>query len=331
MNTKAHSNKDFEFTLNLYEFLSKDNLNSPKRELQSQTRKNKCSPKTSKTFKHFPNKMRSKRKIFIVLALLILSMRIDAQDSLTLKKFINNSSFSTYGLQYPIQVKEFYNYTGFQYSWLKSGGSRNLKLLSNYLQHSAALGLQKEDYQPALFKTVFNNSFFANNEQDSSLAEVKFTDAAIHFIHDILIGNQNVSLAYNGLNYTPSCYNIPAILKNYLNNNKFENLVTDLEPAEAGYLAIKKKLNFFQQKISSADFTDIVVKPSKQILNHTLIKRLYQLGFIGSDTSGLSEYILTQKIKEAQHSFNLSDDGIAGRTTLQALNPNFAVASSRKT
>jgi murein L,D-transpeptidase YcbB/YkuD len=265
--------------------------------------------------------MRNPKKILFVIALIAVSLnQIQGQDSITFTKFINNSSFTTAELKYSKEVKDFYTYNGFHYTWLAKQGSGNLKLLSNFIEHSSSIGLNRQDYQPGIFKRYFSGLLIASNELDSLLAEVKFTDNAIHFIHDVLVGNQPVSVAYNGLNYTPSCYNIPVILKDYIDNGRFKNLIDELESSDKGYLAIKSKLNFFQQQLLTKNFSEEMVKSSRKIDHGILIKRLYQLGFIPSDTVTLSEPLLIEKIKEAQVSFNLFNDGIAGKITLKVLN-----------
>jgi len=206
----------------------------------------------------------------------------------------------------------------FQYAWLNRGESSNYKILSNYIGQSSVFGLREEDYQPALFKTV-SKTFHFENEPDSLLAELKFTDAAIHFIHDILMGNQGVALSYNGLNYAPSCYDVPGILNSYINSGRFKYLIKDIESGEPEYVSVKTKLNSFQQIISSDNFKDVVVKSSKEITNAPLLSRLYQLRFIDADAA-LDETAMKLKVKEAQNFFGLVNDGIVGRATLQALN-----------
>jgi len=263
--------------------------------------------------------MRNAKNILLLTVLVLLSLKeTGAQDSIALKKIINNSSFTAVGLRSSRQVKDFYTYSGFRYSWLTDQGKENVNVLSNFIENSTTLGLNKEDYQPEVFKRYYSQSL--SSQEDSLLTEIKLTDVAIHFIHDILMGNRPVSIAYNGLNYTPSCYNIPIILKDYIENGQFKNLVAELESSDLGYVAIKNKLNLFQQAIISKNFTDVLVKSSKQIDNRTLIKRLYQLGFIDSDSVTFSESVLTEKIKQVQISFNLVADGIVGKSTLHALN-----------
>ena len=260
------------------------------------------------------------KKIFFLGCVLLLSAKITAQVSNKLREFINNSSFQTCGVQYPKQVKEFYNYNGFHYYWLTNAGSSNIKLLSNFIQYSPQVGLNKENYQPALLKIYSNVFYHPGSEQDSLLAEVKFTDAAIHLIHDVLMGNKAEPLSYNGLNYTPSCNDVTSILNSYINAGRFKYLMNDIESRDPEYLSVKHKLNFYQQIISGKNFKDAVVKSSKEMDKPALVKRLYQLGFTDSDTAILSKAVLVSKVKEAQNLFGLANDGIFGSATLRALN-----------
>ena len=266
--------------------------------------------------------MTGNRKIIVVFFIILLSAQLKAQLSPDkLKLFFSSSSLSSNGLQYGKQVKEFYNAKGFFISWLTTEGRNNLALLSKYINHSSDVGLRQQDYQPELFKTYNNALFSAINEEDSLLAEIKFTDAAIHFLHDVLMGNQQERFSYDGLNYQPSCYDIPEILNQYLMSGKFSSLLNELESTDAAYLLVKSKIFFFRQIISTDNFKDAVItSPKVNNTNRSLIIRLCQLGFIASDTAMLNEAVLKTTIKEIQTLFGLLSDGVLRSTTLKAFN-----------
>ena len=261
------------------------------------------------------------KKAIIVWVFILLSIQLKAQLSPdTLKQFISNTSLSSIGLQYPKQVVKFYRDNGYRIVWL-TGQSRNLQLLSNYIHQSPSLALSKDDYQPALLKAYSTGLFSPGNNIDSLLAEIKFTDAAIHFFHDLIMGNLAEPISYNGLNYAPSCIDIPSLLNAYLNTGRFSNLPGEVEPKDEGYLSVKNKLSFFQTTIAAENFKEVAVKSSKvNTANQPLLNRLYQLGFIDSDTAMLTDSLLKIKVKEVQYSFNLKNDGVVGSATLQALN-----------
>lgn len=260
-----------------------------------------------------------RRSIFILLVFLS-SFFADAQTfNDKLKEFINTSSLQA--LQYPKEVREFYRLNEYHFSWLAKQNSGNLLLLAKNIQASGDLGLEAQDYQSELIKTYTSTQFAPVTENDSLLSEIKFTDAAIHFLHDLVLGNKTEPLSYDGIKYTPSCYNIAALLNSYLSLNRFASLITELEPKQAEYVALKAKLNLFQNASASSDFKDAYVTASKTVsTNRPLRIRLYQLGFINSDTVSLNEAAMKAKLKEAQKLFALLSDGELRSTIIQALN-----------
>lgn len=260
-----------------------------------------------------------RRLIFILLAFLS-SFFADAQSfNDKLKEFINTSSFPA--LQYPKEVREFYSLNEYHFSWLAKQNSINLLLLVKYIQTSGELGLDAEDYQPELIITYTSTQFSPATENDSLLSEIKFTDAAIHFLHDLMLGNKTEALSYDGLKYTPSCYNIAALLNSYLLLNRFASMPGELEPKQAEYRSLKSTLNLFQKTLASVGFKDAYVTASKTVSsNKPLRARLYQLGFLNSDTVSLNDAATKAKLKEAQKLFSLLSDGELRGTVIQALN-----------
>ncbi len=260
-----------------------------------------------------------RRLIFILLAFLS-SFFADAQTfNDKLKEFINTSSLPA--LQYPKEVREFYSLNEYHFSWLAKQNSGNLLLLAKNIQASGDFGLEAQDYQPELIKTYTSAPFVPATENDSLLSEIKFTDAAIHFLHDLMLGNKTEALSYDGLKYSPSCYNTAALLNSYLSLNRFASMPAELESKQAEYLALKSTLNLFQKATASTDFKDAYVTASKTLSsNKPLRTRLYQLGFLHSDTTSLSEVALKAKLKEAQKLFSLLSDGELRSTIIQALN-----------
>jgi len=261
------------------------------------------------------------RKLFLIIFISLLSTAIKAQPVVgNLEQFISSAKFAASGLQYPKEVKEFYVQNAFKFTWLDNQHTA-LIILQNYIAKAKQLGLQQEDYHPQLFRLVAAGKNAWDNEQDSLLAEVKFTDAAIHFFHDVNVGNKNEQLSYNGLQYSPSCYNIPSQLHHYLNNGRFSNMLVESESKLAGYISVKNKLNLFLTNTAADHFKDAVVS-SKAVnsMNKPLLTRLFQLGLIASDTANLSESALKAAVKEAQRLFALLSDGVLRSTILQAMN-----------
>ncbi|HNH20961.1 MAG TPA: hypothetical protein PLY26_02390, partial [Ferruginibacter sp.] len=105
------------------------------------------------------------------------------------------------GIQYPNEVRAFYQHNNYSYAWLDEQHRGDLRQLIVYTGNSAMLGLRQTDYHPELC-----NAWLAGEPvQDSVSAEIKFTDAALHWLHDLLLGNKTESLGYDGLKYQPGC------------------------------------------------------------------------------------------------------------------------------
>ena len=113
-------------------------------------------------------------------------------------------------LQYPGYVKEFYKLNGSQFVWMNSYNSTDTLL--QLLQSASDLGLNTEDYQFDFIKSFRSNQYIPPVRRDTLLAELRFTDAAIHIFRDIAYGNRKPALGYNGLSDYPDCLNIPELM-----------------------------------------------------------------------------------------------------------------------
>lgn len=264
--------------------------------------------------------MKLYKKLYGVCIYLLVIVHCSAQiTSVKLKEFISSPLFSSSGLQYPKLVKEFYIENNYRLCWI--GQETNIKILQNFLEQSSQLALRQEDYNPAMLKNYAAGDKETGNKTDTPSTELKFTDAAIHFLHDVLMGNKQEAISYNGLNYTPSCFEIPALLNNYLEKGRLSFLLKDTELKDAEYLAIKNKIIHFSQTVSAPGFKDVKLLSSKTGSNTgPLIIRLYQLGIIASDTVSFSEAEIKLKIKQGQKMFSLFSDGTLRSTTLEAFN-----------
>lgn len=271
-------------------------------------------------------KMKTTGKFIITCCITMASFHLKAQlDPGKIKGFIDSTSLSSSRLSLEKEVRSFYIDKGASFSWLAKKNSNDLLLLSKYIQYSSDMGLESQDYQPALFSAYAAGSLLHASEQDSLLTEIKFTDAAIHFVHDVLAGNRQEPLEYNGLNYTATCYDIPALLNSYLSAGRFPFLLNETESKETEYQLVKNKMNSYQRIMSTAGFKDAAVITSKlKSLNQSLIPRLYQLGFILSDTTTLDEPSLKAAIKKVQELFGIASNGMLNSTTLKALNISLA-------
>ena len=260
------------------------------------------------------------RKAFFIFIANLLTFHLNAQVlHKSLDQFLNSATLSAYSLKFEKEVRRFYLLNGYGFAWL-NGNDGNISLLAGFIKQADALGLEQEDYQPGLIKVYKKGLFINVSEQDSFIAEVKFTDAAIHFLHDVLMGNKQQKLSYNGLLYTPECYDIALMLFTKMENGLSPSFITEIEPTYPEYLSVKQMLNNFMKIINEPGFTDVLVgSPQVNGKNTALLWRLYQLGIIDSDTLK-SAVIIKEKVKEAQKLFNLLNDGVLRSTTLKEFN-----------
>ncbi|CAN5901338.1 L,D-transpeptidase family protein [soil metagenome] len=269
--------------------------------------------------------IRYKRSFFLCLIILSTFQSKAQGYADKLRQLLQMQQPDNFGLQYFKEVKAFYTANSYRFSWLIN--QRNdLATLTGYILQATEQGLNKEDYQPSLFWSRDNENYIPGNEKDSLLAEIKYTDAAIHFFHDVLMGNRADQLSYNGVNYIPECYDLPALLNDHLDKGRFTGLLGETGVSEPGYLAIKKMLNLFQQKSAALHFQDATVTSLIAYnKNKPLLKRLFQLGLLASDTGYIGDAVVVAAVKEAQKLFDLLNDGKLRSTNLKALNVPLAI------
>jgi len=236
-----------------------------------------------------------------------------------IQQFIVKTDRSVISLQYPENVKEFYKTNHYNSVWINNDFNR--QHLLQLLTTASSLGLQEEDYQYDFIQPFRFNLIIPPTHNDSLFAEIRFTDAAIHFFRDVAYGNRKPAIGYNGLGYLPDCFNIPVLLAAAVSENRLDVLVKDLEPAFPSYIALKKLLIVFNQRMNDSTFKDtIITSVSVNSKNRQLSLRLYQIGIIDSPQVKYSDAALKQKVQSAQRQFNLPDDGILRKTFIEAMN-----------
>jgi murein L,D-transpeptidase YcbB/YkuD len=263
-------------------------------------------------------------KILLVVIQAFIAIIIHAQVNTEEIQLIVKTSGMEAPLQYPENIKEFYRLNNYNYVWLNNTDNR--KNLLQVLRSASAEGLQEEDYQFDLIQSFGNNSFIRPTHRDSLMTEVRLTDAAIHFFRDIAYGNSKPVIGFNGINYSPDCFNIPSVLITAIAANRLSNLVKDLEPEVAGFQTLKDWLAVFNQSINDNLFKETrITSVSVNGSNRPLVNKLYYLGIIDSLNVPLSDAALKAKISSAQSLFNLLSDGVLRKTILEALNTPLAI------
>lgn len=240
----------------------------------------------------------------------------------SVQQFISdNRLFGKAELLYPSDVKEFYARFNYQVAWLSKQKAANLNYLTVVLKLCALKGLEVNDYQVGLMSDLSNRLTRLQDLNDSLQAEVRITDAALHFYHDISYGNSKPVLGYNGLKYLNDCRNIPALLADYISKNSLPFLLTHLSPSLPEISILENRLRLFHARRDSTNYREMNITSRKiSVINKPLLTKLYLLGLIDVDNITVSDSLLKEKVKEAQHQFALNADGVLGFATMKELN-----------
>ncbi|MDP4285187.1 MAG: L,D-transpeptidase family protein [Bacteroidota bacterium] len=243
-----------------------------------------------------------------------------------LQEFLAKDAWEKSGLvEYPKQVREFYKMYHYNIVWLYNEVRR--KRLLDFLKMSPNLGLKEKDYHFNFIRKFPGNKLTI---KDSLIAEIRFTNAAIHFFRDVVFGNISPDIGYNGLNYFPDCFNIPSLLTSSLLSGQFSSFLQRIEMQSPEYIAIKNKIIQYNKMLKDTAIKHEIRIKSKLMNseNKPLILKLYQLGLIDSLSRSSTPGELKEKIKEAQQLFSVLDDGVLGTTTMRELNLPLSVRIS---
>ncbi len=243
------------------------------------------------------------------------------------KQFISDAKqMNDAGIKHTAEVTVFYSRLNYSPAWIPGESTGNRIVFFTDLSLSPRLGLNEKDYQFNYIESFRNNAVRIETKEDSLEAEVRITDAAVHFYNDIMYGNTKPALEYNGLNYVPGFYTIPTLLTDYISKNTLQLLLAHLLPAVAEIPAIENKINRFQNILTANEFSEVIITSNKMSgANKPLILKLYQLGIIDSVNYNLPDSTLKQKVKEAQRQFTLPPDGTLRSNIMQHLNVPLSV------
>jgi L,D-transpeptidase YcbB len=271
----------------------------------------------------------SKLKILLVtgIACMVAAAAVAQINAAAVQKFVAaDKNMHSAEVKFTKQAGELYSINNYTTAWVQKENTANRQIFFKALDLSAGLGLQQKDYQYNYIETFKKGTLSLQTIDDSLEADLRITDAAIHFYSDIAYGNTAPGLGYNGLKYPGDCKNIPALLTSHLNKNTLQQLINDIAPALAEVAAIENKIQWLQKIITENNFAEVIITSNKvNNANTPLVIKLYQLGI--ADTAGkkIADTTLKQKLKEAQRQFSLLADGVLRTTIMQELNVPLAI------
>jgi murein L,D-transpeptidase YcbB/YkuD len=235
-------------------------------------------------------------------------------------QFVTGPEFNSLNLQYPEQVRQFYQQNSFKPVWIFPDEVERRNSMFDLLRSASNLGLNASDYLPKQFSMLGSYFSFLNTQYDSLRIELILTDAIIHFLHDVKNGNSKPSFSFEGLQYTPSSEHIISSLEEAVSLNDFATVIAKLEPDFVSYQYMKAKLVEWNKVINDPDFEEVVITSNKiNRSNSNLQVKLQQFGFLHPGDL-IDESVLKVKIKEAQRFFDLTSDGVLGTNTITAFN-----------
>ncbi|MCF6405341.1 L,D-transpeptidase family protein [Chitinophaga filiformis] len=206
---------------------------------------------------------------------------------------------------------------GQQMYWLPADCAANRQTLFNYFAQSELLGLDPHDYAYTLVQQL--NAGIA--PADSAETDKQLSLAAIAFFTDVTYGTKAARVGYDGLKYTPTCYDISALLHQALAENTFAQLLNRLEPTCPEYRSIKRMIAIYTQRLQDSGYHPVnVISNVVDSTNHPLIDKLYQLGYLDTVSYNIQEDSLRMKVRAAQRLFEFMEDGALRRGVIEELN-----------
>jgi murein L,D-transpeptidase YcbB/YkuD len=236
-----------------------------------------------------------------------------------MQSFVEGSNeMNRAGVEHPLLVREFYKQQNFKLVWL---GSETLQYnILQLLSKAPEFGLEERDYQYSFIHRLRLHFESLSNLSDSIAADVRITDAAIHFLQDVKNGNQKLSFSYDGLHYTPSNDVLVVLLKEGVQSGNLDAVAVQLEPKSIEYKQMKQMLKQWNNITTDSSFQEVKVTSNKvSIENKNLLTKLQQLGVIQIKEK-IDNAQLQQKVKAVQRLLAVFSDGMLRSTTLAALN-----------
>ena len=214
----------------------------------------------------------------------------------------------------PQQLRQFYAARNDEPAWTGNGNLNNRESLLFLLAHAADYGIDSNRFRPAWIRNAMDSASTAFSESRTDM-DIRMTDIAIDFFQSITFGVRPM-LAYNGLQYQPSCEPIPQLLAARTQVGRVKELAADLQPPLPEVAALLQQLQLLQKRWSNSDVR--ITSTKLTLANTALVKKLYRLGIADSVITNTDS--LVQGVKAAQRLFGLLDDGALRPTTLAALN-----------
>jgi L,D-transpeptidase YcbB len=218
-------------------------------------------------------------------------------------------------------IGRFYEMRDYAPAWFAAGSGSACDSLFSLLQTATQNALNEEDYEPQFVHSVCEKRIQPENDDDSVALEIKITVIALRFIRDITYGNIKPVFGYDGLKYSPGCFDIPGLLNNCLRQNTWNAVVNNSNSVVPEIKVLTREIELLQIRKSQTDFNDEIITSSiVNANNRTLCKKLFYLGITESIVQKAPDSVLKKSLMDAQLKFGLLADGVLRSTILRELN-----------
>jgi hypothetical protein len=219
------------------------------------------------------------------------------------------------------EIRDFYSRLNYTTAWIQKDNINNRNVFLNDLQSSTRLGLAENDYPVQYIENLNKGVVQLLNLNDSLEAEIRITDAAIHFYSDYAYGNKKPVFGYSEPDDPTGCRTLPFLLSGFIATNKLKLLLSELFPVLPEIVLLEQKIKWFNDVMADSSFEDIKIRSSTVSWdNKPLVSKLYQLGIIVFPGVKITDSLMKLKVKEAQQQFGQLADGVLRAVSLQELN-----------
>lgn len=131
------------------------------------------------------------------------------------------------------------------FNWL--GYPSRMVTLDSLIRRSDQSALNKNDYNTIALKKRLKAGGMLSSYKDSLKAEMAIQKTATHFFNDLAYGNKPPSLDYRGAKFDMTTFNVPALIKTYLQLNQLGALASALNQNATEVKKILDTLNKLQK------------------------------------------------------------------------------------
>ncbi|SFD06053.1 Murein L,D-transpeptidase YcbB/YkuD [Chitinophaga sp. CF118] len=227
-------------------------------------------------------------------------------------------------------LEYFYQQTSNGASWSSKGVlSPAADSLFNYVLHAEDAGLQPARYHATTLIAAFQRfrKEGAARKDAALLAQldVMMTDAFMKMASDLhygIVPRDSITLRKDSI-FSDTL--LTDMLRASLRENSIVKTLRQLEPQHPGYLSLKAAILVFEKKYGRLKWDTLpITYTDTTAFRQLLLNRLVQTGHL--DTTGghsTDTSLLKKGILAFQKEFNMYEDGLAGKRTVQVLNRPF--------